>query len=49
MLQVGGKLWMLGGEWVARVEISACIWQVSIGLYQQQNKAKLSRLNCVYR
>jgi len=33
------------GGWQAP-KISACIWQVSIGLYQQENKAKLSGLNC---
>jgi len=33
-----------GGGWQAS-KISACIWQASIGLYQQQNKAKSSRLN----
>jgi len=27
-------------------KICACIWQVSISLYQQQYKAKSSRLNC---
>ena len=27
-------------------KISVCLLQASIGLYQQQNKAKLSRLNC---
>jgi len=39
-------LWEVGG-WQAP-KISACIWQASIGLYQQQNKAKSSRLNCEY-
>jgi len=38
-----GRCWAVGG-WQAP-EISACIWQVSISLYQQQNKGKLSRLN----
>jgi len=36
-----------GGGWQAP-KISACIWQVSICLYQQQNKAKSSGLNCEY-
>jgi len=37
--------WEVSG-WQAP-KISACIWQVSIGLYQHQNKAKSSRLNWV--
>jgi len=45
MRQVGGQLWTLGGWWVMGPEISACIWQVSIGLYRRQSKAKSSRLN----
>jgi len=36
-----------GGGWQAP-NISAYIWQASIGLYQHQNKAKSSRLNCEY-
>jgi len=36
-----------GGGWQAP-KISTCIWQVSIGLYKLQNKAKSSRLNCEY-
>jgi len=38
--------WESGG-WQAP-KISACIWQASISLYQQQNEAKSSRLNCEY-
>jgi len=38
--------WEVGG-WQAP-KISACIWQASIGLYQHQNKAKSSGLNCEY-
>jgi len=34
-----------GGGWQAP-KISTCIWQGSIGLYQRQNKAKSSGLNC---
>jgi len=34
-----------GGGWQAP-KISECIWQVNISLYQHQNKAKSSRLNC---
>jgi len=41
----GGR-WEVDGWQVPK--ICACIWQVSIGLYQQQNKAKSSRLNCEY-
>jgi len=41
----GGR-WEVG-EWQVP-KISACIWQVSIGLYRQQSKAKSSRLNCEY-
>jgi len=40
--EASGVRWEVGG-WQAP-KISACIWQVSIGLYQQQNKAKSSRL-----
>jgi len=52
----GCDKWMASGRrWVYIVsgkcgwqapKISTCIWQVSVGLYQRQNKAKLSRLNC---
>jgi len=39
-----------GGHWEVdgwqAPKISACICQAIIGLYQQQNKAKSSRLNC---
>jgi len=38
--------WEVGGRQAPK--ISACIWQVSIGLYRQQSKAKSSRLNCEY-
>jgi len=41
---VSGGRWE-GDGWQAP-KISTCIWQASIGLYQQQNKAKSSRLNC---
>jgi len=34
-----------GGGWQAPA-ISTYIWQVRISLYQHQNKAKSSRLNC---
>jgi len=36
-----------GGGWQSP-KISACMWQVSIRLYQHQSKAKSSRLNCEY-
>jgi len=36
--------WEVGG--CQAPKISACIWQASISLYKQQNKAKSSRLNC---
>jgi len=48
MLQVVAKLWTLGGWWVMCPEISGCKLQASITLYQHQNKAKSSRLNCEY-
>jgi len=35
--------WESGGSQAPK--ISMWIWQVSIGLYQWQNRAKLSRLN----
>jgi len=38
----GGR-WEVGG--LQALKISACIWQVSIGLYQRQNKGKSSGLN----
>jgi len=38
--------WEVGG-WQAP-KISVCIRKASIGLYQRQNKAKSSGLNCEY-
>jgi len=40
------RRWVVGG-WQAP-KISTCIWQVSIGLYQQQGKTKSCGLNCEY-
>jgi len=47
MASCGGWVYILVGNcgWQAST-ISTCIWQVSIGLYQCQNKAKSSGLNC---
>jgi len=47
----GCDKWMVScgrweGGWWQAPKISMCIWQASITLYQHQNKAKSSGLNC---